>query len=151
MDKPLSAQQAAELATQHGLRRLGARPRLDDYIKALWRRRHFISTLATSDAMGRNQGSYLGQLWAVLNPLLQFAVFFVVFGLGLRGMRDGTGDFIAYLIIGTFLFGFMSSGLTSGSKAISGRLGLVRALDFPRAVLPISILLTELIMIWPAL
>jgi teichoic acid transport system permease protein len=145
----LSHEQAAALAARHKLRRLGARPPLVAYVKALIRRRHFIWYLASSDAMGRNQGSYLGQVWAVLNPLLQFAVLWLVFGIILK-TREGTGDFISFLAVGTFLFGFMSSGVVGGSKSISGRLTLVRALEFPRAVLPTAVTLTEMIMEWPA-
>jgi len=106
--------------------------------------------LASSDAMGRNQGSYLGQVWAVLNPLLQFAVFWVVFGVALN-LSKGTSDFLSFLAIGVFLYGFMSSCLHSCATSIRSRLGLVRALDFPRAVLPISVVMTEIVMMWPAL
>jgi teichoic acid transport system permease protein len=146
----LSHEQAAALAARHKLRRLGARPRFAAYVKALVRRRSFIWYLATSGALGRNQGSYLGQVWAVVDPLLHFAVLWFVFG-SLLDMREGTGDFISFLAVGTFLFGFMASGVIGGSKAISGRLQLVRALEFPRAVLPTSVTLTEMIMEWPAI
>ncbi|MDR0432513.1 MAG: ABC transporter permease [Bifidobacteriaceae bacterium] len=145
----LSHEEAAALASRHKLRRLGARPRLASYLKALVRRRHFIWYLASSGAMGRNQGSYLGQVWAVLNPLLQFSVLWLVFGI-ILGTREGTKDFISFLAVGTFLFGFMASGVIGGSKSISSRMALVRALEFPRAVLPTAVTLTEMIMEWPA-
>jgi teichoic acid transport system permease protein len=146
----LNHEQAAALAARHKLRRLGARPRFAPYIKALIRRRHFIWYLASSDALRRNQGSYLGQVWAIMNPLLHFAVLWFVFGQLLK-TREGTGDFISFLAVGTFLFGFMASGVVGGSKSISSRLPLVRALEFPRAVLPTSVTLTEMIMEWPAI
>ncbi|MDR1152557.1 MAG: ABC transporter permease [Bifidobacteriaceae bacterium] len=145
----LSHAEAAALAGRHKLRRLGARPRFASYIKALVRRRHFIWYLASSNAMGRNQGSYLGQVWAVLDPLLHFAVLWLVFGYILDA-REGTKDFISFLAVGTFLFGFMASGVIGGSKSIHSRLALVRALEFPRAVLPTAVTLTEMIMEWPA-
>jgi teichoic acid transport system permease protein len=148
--EPLSHREAAELASRFNLRKLGARPAVAQYVEALYRRRHFIWALASSDAYGRNQGSYLGQLWGVLNPLLHFAVFWIVFGIGLR-TGAGTQDFISYLAVGTFLYGFVAAGLNQGCKAVSQRLALVRALEFPRAVLPISVTLTEMIMVWPAL
>jgi teichoic acid transport system permease protein len=146
----LTHSEAAALAARHKLRRLGARPRLASYVKALVRRRHFIWYLASSGAMGRNQGSYLGQIWAVLNPLLMFAVLWLVFGQMLETTR-GTDDFISFLAVGTFMFGFMAAGVTAGSKAISSRLSLVRALEFPRAVLPTAVTLTEMILKWPAM
>ncbi|MDR3359942.1 MAG: ABC transporter permease [Bifidobacteriaceae bacterium] len=148
---PLSSEEAAALAARHGLRKLGARPRLWPYTVSLWRRRDFTWELATSDAYGKNQGSYLGQLWGVLKPLLQVAVFYVIFGIVIKAARGGIEDFLSYLVIGTFLFEFIASGLNNGGRAIASKVKLVRALEFPRAVLPISVTLTELIMMWPAM
>jgi teichoic acid transport system permease protein len=147
----LSSTDAARLAQLHGLRKLGARPALGRYTVSIWRRRDFVWALATSDAYGKNQGSYLGQLWGVLKPLLQVAVFYVIFGVVITGAREGISDFLSYLVIGTFLFEFMASGLNNGGRAIASKVKLVRALEFPRAVLPISVTLTELIMMWPAM
>jgi teichoic acid transport system permease protein len=147
----LSSAEAAALAQRHGLRRLGARPRLGAYTASIWRRRDFAWELARSDAYGKNQGSYLGQLWGVLKPLLQVGVFYVVFGIVITGASRGVEDFLSYLVIGTFLFEFMASGLNNAGRAIASKIKLVRALEFPRAVLPISVTLTELIMMWPAM
>jgi teichoic acid transport system permease protein len=149
--EPLPSAEAAALAARHSLRKLGARPRLIPYIASLWRRRDFAWELATSDAYGKNQGSYLGQLWGVLKPLLQVAVFYLIFGVVIDGARQGIEDFLSYLVVGTFLFEFMASGLNNGGRAIASKVKLVRALDFPRAVLPISVTLTEMIMMWPAM
>jgi teichoic acid transport system permease protein len=147
----LSSADAAALASRYGLRKLGARPRLGAYTVSIWRRRDFAWELARSDAYGKNQGSYLGQLWGVLKPLLQVGVFYIVFGIVIAGASRGVKDFLSYLVIGTFLFEFMASGLNNGGRAIASKVKLVRALEFPRAVLPISVTLTEMIMMWPAL
>jgi teichoic acid transport system permease protein len=147
----LDSADAAALASRHGLRKLGARPRIGPYTVSIWRRRDFTWELARSDAYGKNQGSYLGQLWGVLKPLLQVGVFYVVFGIIITEASRGVADFLSYLVIGTFLFEFMASGLNNGGRAIASKVKLVRALEFPRAVLPISVTLTELIMMWPAL
>jgi teichoic acid transport system permease protein len=149
---PTSSKQAAALAARYGLRKMGARPPLSTYVRDLVRRRHFTWMLASSDAYGRNQGSYLGQLWGVINPLLQVGVFYLVFGIFMpAGARAGIDDFLSYLVIGTFLFNFIASGLNNGGHTITRKIALVRALEFPRAVLPISVTLTELIVMWPAL
>ncbi|MCL2802856.1 MAG: ABC transporter permease [Micrococcales bacterium] len=148
----LSQAEAKALAERYNLRKLGARPALGTYLRQLWQRRDFTWALATSDAVGKNQGSYLGQLWGVLKPLLQVAVFYVVFGVLMpKATRTGIEDFLSYLVIGTFLFEFVASGLNNGGRAIASKTKLVRALEFPRAVLPISVTITELIMMWPAM
>ena len=42
-------------------------------------------------------------------------------------------------LTGVFVFQFFSNSLSGGAKAIIGNMGLVRSLHFPRAVLPISL------------
>ncbi len=145
----LQAGEGASLAEQYGLSRIGARPKLGTYIRELWSRRQFIWALSTSNAYARNRDNYLGQLWNILNPLMWAAVYFFVFGI-LLGTRRDVENFIAFLVIGVFLFRFLSATFTGGSKAISGNLSLVRSLHFPRAVLPISSALTEFILLIPA-
>ncbi|MCZ9340405.1 ABC transporter permease, partial [Streptomyces sp. TRM76130] len=49
-----------------------------------------------------------------------------------------------FLVTGVFIWTFTQSSIMSGTKAISGNLGLVRALHFPRAALPVSFCLQQL-------
>lgn len=145
----LAAGDAAALAEEHGLARIGSRPALGAYIRSLWSRRYFIGVLATSRAYARNQNTYLGQLWALLNPLLWAGVYLFVFGVLLDTSR-GVDNFIGFLVIGVFMFRFTSSSVTAGAKAITSNLALVRSLHFPRALLPMSIVLAELATLVPA-
>lgn len=146
----IEAGQAEELAAELGLKKIGARPRLWSYLKALWSRRQFMWVLASATAYARNRDNYLGQLWNVLNPLLWAAVYFLVFGLILGTQRD-VENFLAYLIIGVFLFRFVGQSFSAGAKAIAGNLSLIRSLHFPRAVLPIAGVFAEFIILLPAL
>jgi teichoic acid transport system permease protein len=141
---------AAALAEQYGLARVGVRPSLPAYVRALWQRRQFAVSLAASKAYARNQGSYLGQLWALLTPLLWAAVYLLVFGVLLDTSR-GVDNFVGFLVVGVFLFHFTSAGIQSGSKAIVGNSSLIASLQFPRALLPIAAVLTELFVLLPAL
>ncbi|MDT9593965.1 ABC transporter permease [Nocardioides zeae] len=138
----------ADIARSNGLRQVGGRPRLGAYVSALVERRHFVWVLSRSQAYAQNQDSYLGQAWNILNPLINGAVYLAVFGLVLRTDR-GVDNFIAYLLVGIFIFQFMQRTLTMGSKAVTSKLGLVNSLQFPRALLPISVVLTELIVLLP--
>ncbi|HEU4543885.1 MAG TPA: ABC transporter permease [Jiangellaceae bacterium] len=148
----LRAGEGASLAEELGLQQIGVRPPLRRYLQGLWARRQFAWTMATSNAYARNRNNYLGQLWNILNPLLWSAVYFLAFGvlLGARGGMD-TQAYIAFLVTGVFMFRFISAAMTLGAKSISGNISLVRSLHFPRAVLPISTVLTELVVLLPAL
>jgi teichoic acid transport system permease protein len=120
-----------------GLQRAGARLPVDEYSRRLWDRRWFVAAYATaSNAVGYER-SFLGQAWQLLTPLLNILVYYLIFGLLLHTSR-GIPNYIAFLTVGVFVFSFCTSSLVSGSQAITNNLGLVRALQFPRAVLPIS-------------
>ncbi|MEU6098561.1 ABC transporter permease [Streptomyces sp. NPDC047079] len=136
---------AAELAAKYGLSVSGARPGLADYVRQLWGRRHFILAFSQAKLTAQYSQAKLGQLWQVATPLLNAFVYYLIFGLILkasRGMSHGT--YIPFLVTGVFVFTFTQSSIMAGVRAISGNLGLVRALHFPRASLPVSFALQQL-------
>ncbi|MFJ4004035.1 ABC transporter permease [Streptomyces sp. NPDC090023] len=133
----------AALAARHGLTVSGARPSLPAYVRQLWDRRHFITAFATAKLTAQYSQAKLGQLWQVMTPLLNAAVYYFIFGV-LLGTKRGVSDFIPFLVTGVFVWTFTQSSIMAGTRAISGNLGLVRALHFPRAALPISFCLQQL-------
>ncbi|MDF3302753.1 ABC transporter permease [Streptomyces tropicalis] len=136
---------AAELAARHGLAVSGARPRLGAYVRGLWGRRHFVLAFSQAKLTAQYSQARLGQLWQVATPLLNAAVYYFIFGVILRASRGMTTDtYIPFLVIGVFVFTFTQSSVMAGVRAISGNLGLVRALHFPRAALPVSFALQQL-------
>ena len=145
----LSAQRAADLAREHGLRQVGVRPPLRRYLRDTWRMRQFLWTLSSAESYAKNQNNHLGQLWSVLNPILLVGCYFFVFGV-IINTRGGTQNYLAFLTVGIFLFGSTATCLTKGCRAIIGNLGLIRALEFPRCILPLSVTLSELIANLPA-
>jgi teichoic acid transport system permease protein len=120
-----------------GLKRAGARLPIDEYTRRLWLRRWFVVAYSTASNAVGYEGNFLGQAWQVLTPLLNISFYYLIFGL-LLNTRQGVPNYIAFLSVGVFVFAFCTSSLTTGSRAITGNLGLVRALQFPRAVLPLS-------------
>ena len=135
----------SELAAKYGLSVSGARPTLREYIRQLWDRRYFILAFSRAKLTAQYSKAKLGQLWQVATPLLNATVFFFIFGviLGGRGGMDNQ-EYIPFLVTGVFLFTFTQQSVMSGVRAISGNLGLVRALHFPRASLPVSFALQQL-------
>ncbi|WP_017624494.1 ABC transporter permease [Nocardiopsis chromatogenes] len=133
----------AELAARHGLAPSGKRPPLGRYLTALWRHRHFVDAFARARASAKYSKANLGRLWEVGTPLLNAAVYYLIFGLLLQTDR-GVEDFIPFLVTGVFVFTFTQQTVLAGVRAISGNLGLIRALHFPRAALPISLALVQM-------
>ena len=133
-----------------GLDRVGGRPPLARYLTDLWAKRQFTWQLARSRFRAQNEESRLGSLWIVLSPLIQGAVYGTVFHFLLH---DSTrpGNFIAFLLTGIFVFHFMSGCLTNGANAIVGNRGLIHTVRFPRAVLPISVVLVQVLDLIPTI
>ncbi|MGJ3510058.1 ABC transporter permease [Enemella sp. A6] len=146
----LSLSEVSKIAKTAGMRQVGHRPPFGAYIRDLWQRRSFLWTLSSARSLAKNEGQRFGQLWAFINPLLLIATYLFIFGLLLRTGR-GIDNFVGYLAIGVVLFGLSASTLTSGSRAIVGNTGLVRALHFPRALLPLAVVLTEVLALLPGL
>jgi teichoic acid transport system permease protein len=136
---------AERLAAKYGLTVSGARPGLVEYVRQLWGRRHFILAFSQAKLTAQYSQAKLGQLWQVATPLLNAGVYYFIFGVILHASRGMSQDvYIPFLVTGVFVFTFTQSSIMSGVRAISGNLGLVRALHFPRASLPISFALQQL-------
>lgn len=146
----ISSAERLALAERHGLTKMGVRPPLWSYIKDVASRWAFIRVLGTATAYARNQNTYLGQLWAVLNPVLNAIVYVLIFGL-LLDVSRGVDNTVAFIVIGVFLFRFVEQSVNGGAQSIGKRTNLIRSLHFPRAVLPISNVMSHLTTLLPAL
>jgi teichoic acid transport system permease protein len=132
-----------ELARKHGLSAAGKLPSLPEYSRQLWAYRHFIASYANAKVTSSLGKTRLGIFWQVLTPLINAAVYYVIFGVILN-TRSGIENFVPYLCTGVFIFGFTQSVVQAGIQAISGNMGLIRALHFPRASLPLAITTVEI-------
>ncbi len=132
-----------ELAARHGLSAAGARPSLPAYVRQLWAYRHFIAAYSNARVTSTLGKTRLGRLWQVLTPLSNAAVYYLIFGKILNADR-GMTNFIGYLCVGLFLYIFTQSSVQAGIQSITNNLNLIRALQFPRATLPIAVTVIEL-------
>jgi teichoic acid transport system permease protein len=132
----------AEYALRHGLRPSAQRPSALAYAYQLWRRRHFVFAFATARNVAMYTEAKLGQLWQILTPLLNAGVYFLIFGLLLH-INRGVPNYLAFLVTGVFVFNFTQRAFISTSTVIPDSLQLIRALQFPRASLPLAYVMIE--------
>jgi teichoic acid transport system permease protein len=132
-----------DYARLHGLRPTAARPSIPAYLRQLWHRASFIMAFATARNIAMYTEARLGQLWQVLTPLLNVAVYWLIFGVILNTSK-GIPDFISFLVVGVFVFNFTQRAFISTSTVITDSLQLIRALQFPRAALPLAYVIIEL-------
>jgi teichoic acid transport system permease protein len=109
---------------------------LRPYIRALWERRRFMLELARADLRGKRSNTALGALWSILDPLLQAAIFYMLFTIIREGSRPI--DFLHVLVGGIFLFQLALSSITEGGRSIRTSKNLMLNSTFPRALFPIT-------------
>ena len=105
--------------------------------KEQWDNRILIWKLSLYNYKSAYARHYLGVLWVVLMPILQAAVFWFVFGIGIRRPRGDVGDlpFIVHLLSGIFPWTFITACVTGGAMAILSKVGLVTKMKFPSSIL----------------
>jgi len=107
-------------------------------LSSLWRWRGLVKELAARELRSRYAGSVLGGAWAVLEPLVQFALYFTVFsyflGIRLEG-RPGVGSFAIYLVSGIVPFQMLQECLVRSAGFARAQAGLVRHISLPLEVL----------------
>ena len=139
-----------EVVSTGRLAPVGARPPIRTYLRQLWKRRHFLWAEARAKVTSGTRETLLGQAWLVINPMLNGLAYFLIFGLVLNA-KAGIENFLGYLIIGVFLFQFATQCVTGGAKSIASGRNLIRAFSFPRASLPISVVLRGVLNLVPTL
>ena len=106
--------------------------------------RILLGELVKTDFKLRYQGSVLGYLWAVLRPLLTFAILYIVFAKLLR-MGNDIPHYPVYLLTGTVLWSFFTECTGQGIQAIVQRGDLLRKISFPKYIVVVSATATALI------
>ena len=106
--------------------------------------RVLLAELTRTDFKLRYQGSVLGYLWALLRPLMMFAILYVVFGQMLRFGTD-IPHFPVYLLAGISIWSFFVECTSQGIQAMVVRGDLIRKISFPKYIVVVSATLTAVI------
>ena len=114
-----------------------------DY-KEVWKYRDLITLFVKRNFISRYKQTILGPAWAIIQPFLTTCVFTIVFG-SLAGLSaKGVPPFLFYLS-GTVTWSYFSTCLTQTADTFTGNAGIMGKVYFPRIVMPISTVLTNLI------
>ncbi|CAN5434896.1 ABC transporter permease [soil metagenome] len=100
-------------------------------------RRELLNLLVRRDLQARYRDSFLGFLWTVIRPIIQFLMYFIVLGQFLRA-AEGIDQFAIYLFSGLTLFTFFSDMVFGSTGSIIGNAGLVKKIYLPREIFPLA-------------
>ena len=98
-------------------------------------------TLAVTDFKLRFFGSVLGYLWQLMRPLMLFGVLYLVFVQWVRLGGEQVPHYPAVLLTGIVTYMFFSGATGGCVTAVLNREALVRKIEFPRLVIPLTVVL----------
>lgn len=111
---------------------------------ALASHRGLLYFLALRDVKVRYKQTLLGAAWAVLQPLMTMAVFWVVLGRLVGVPSDGL-PYPVFALAALVPWGFFAHGLAQGAESLVGNASLVSKVYFPRLVIPVAGVLSGLV------
>lgn len=108
----------------------------------LWQNRRLIWKLAKNDFKKRYAGSYMGALWALVQPVITVVMYYIVFDkimhTGGGGLRDsGEVPFVLFLTAGLVPWFYFNEAWTNATNALREYDYLVKKVVFKISVLPI--------------
>lgn len=108
----------------------------------LWQNRKLIWKLSKNDFKTRYAGSYMGMVWAFVQPVITILVYWIVFEFGFNAkaemVKDGiTVPYVLYLTTGLVPWFYFSEALTNGTNALLEYNYLVKKVVFKISILPI--------------
>jgi lipopolysaccharide transport system permease protein len=115
-----------------------------DDIKEIWRYRDLLYFFTWRDVKVKYKQTAIGVLWAILQPFMAMVVFSIFFGKLLKVPSDGI-PYPIFVYTGLLLWQFFSSSLSAVSSCLVGNQSIITKVYFPRLIIPISAILTNLI------
>ncbi|MBM7543081.1 ABC transporter permease [Amphibacillus cookii] len=103
---------------------------------------YLIRRLSVYELKSKNNDNYLGMAWELINPVFQIAIYWFVFGYGIRQREDIElaenlhVPFIYWMIIGMIIWLFFYQSIIQGSKAIYTRIKMLSKMNFPMSIIP---------------
>lgn len=112
-------------------------------LKEIWHFRDLLSLLVWRDFVAKYKQTILGPLWFVVQPLMMTVVFTVIFGRVAGLSTDGLPPVLFYLC-GQLGWNYFAQNFTANSATLVSNAGLFSKVYFPRLVVPLSALVSNL-------
>lgn len=116
-----------------------------NFLRAIFQNRALLGSLTKNDFKQRYLGSFLGIMWAFIQPTVTIVIFWFVFQVGFKSQPVGDTPFILWLISGMIPWFFFAESLSNGTNSILANSFLVKKVVFRVSLLPIVSLMTALL------
>ena len=113
-------------------------------LQTIWQSRNLLKLLSVREIRARYKNSALGVLWSLAKPLLQLGIYYFAIG-KLLGADRSTPNFAIYVFVGLTTWSLFAEVLTSSTTAILRDSGLVKKVNVPREIFPLSAAISSLV------
>lgn len=110
----------------------------------LLRYKDLFLQLTVRDIKIRYKQTLLGVAWVIFQPVLSAAIFTIIFGIIIKLPSDGL-PYPVFVFLGLSFWNFFATSISSTSGSLAGNESLIKKVYFPRAIVPISTIATNLI------
>lgn len=112
-------------------------------LSEIWQSRELLYFFVWRDVKVKYKQTYLGVIWAILQPVLLMFIFYFIFS---RTLNIVVGmHYPVYAFSGLVLWGLFSSGITNSSESLLSNAPIIRKIYFPRILIPLASLFTALV------
>lgn len=114
-----------------------------DHFHELLHYRFLLQNLVVRDLKVRYKNSILGVAWSMLNPLLMMVVFTLIFGV--LSPNTAIRNYSVFFLVGLLPWNLFSGSLLGGTTAFGSNANLIKKVYFPRELLPLGVILSNLV------
>ena len=111
----------------------------------LFRYRELFGSLFRRDLRAKYKGSVLGLAWSLAHPVVLMLVYLLVFSVMLKIQTADYEHYWLFLLSGLPVWVFFATSLQSASRSLLENANLIRKVRFPRQLVPLSIVATQLV------
>jgi ABC-type polysaccharide/polyol phosphate export permease len=111
----------------------------------LYRYRELFGSLFRRDLRAKYKGSVLGLAWSLAHPVMLMLVYLLVFSVMLKIQTADYEHYWLFLLAGLPVWVFFATSVQSASRSLLENANLIRKVRFPRQLLPLSMVATQLV------
>lgn len=113
-------------------------------LNEIWQYRDLLLLFVQRDFVAKYKQTILGPLWFFIQPIFQTIVLAIVFG-GMAKLSTGGVPHILFYLLGVTGWNYFSNCLRTTSNTFTANANLFGKVYFPRAITPISVIISNLI------
>lgn len=106
--------------------------------------KYLLYQVTIREIKARYKQSIIGYIWIIFNPLIQLLVYSFVFSIIFKFPTGGT-PYSIFLFIGLLPWIYLQTSLSTSALILVDNANLIKKVNFPREVLPYSVILAKCI------